>query len=110
MAVSGMAVGAASLLVGQSTPVAADTTSWLNVMGGLTSLTFAVWYAWYVTTKTIPERDKTHAETINHLVQEFRTETKEQRQVHVESVGKIESSMDRLSSVIERNIERNVSR
>lgn len=102
-AVAGIALGGVGLVLGQSDDSLYPTTSnWLNAGGGLVSLGFAVWYAWWVTTKTIPERDKTHAETIAGLVKEFRDETKEQRQVHIAAVDKIDNSLDKLASVIER--------
>lgn len=103
MAGAGILVGAAGVVLGQVDADQAGTTSnWLNAGGGIVSLGFAVWYAWWVTTKTIPERDKTHAETISGLVKEFRDETKEQRQLHVAAVEKIDNSLDRLANVIER--------
>lgn len=103
-AVSGLAIGAAGVVLGQSHTLPESAPTWLNAGGGLVSLGFAVWYAWWVTTKTIPERDKVHAETIDGLVKEFRAEAKEQRQVHSQAVEKIDSSMDRLSTVIEKSL------
>lgn len=108
-AVTGMAVGFVGIVLGQLPSVESlpeATPNWLNACGGIVSLGFAVWYAWWVTTKTIPERDKVHAETIQSLVQEFRTEAKEQRQLHTAAVDKIDVSMDRLSSVIERALSK----
>lgn len=104
-AISGVAIGACGVVIG-NVEVPANAPNWLNAAGGLTSLGFAVWYAWFVTTKTIPERDKVHADTIQGLVKEFRDEAKEQRQVHTQAVEKIDSSMDRLSTVIEKALSK----
>lgn len=104
-AVTGVVLGGVGVLLGQVDQATAST-HWLNAGGGLVSLGFAVWYAWWVTTKTIPERDKVHSETIASLVKEFRDEAKEQRQQHTLAVEKIDSSMDRLSTVIERAISK----
>lgn len=105
-AVAGVVVGGIGVLLGQAdSPVQDGIPNWLNAAGGLTSLGFAVWYAWFVTTKTIPERDRVHAETIGNLVQEFRLEAKEQRQLHTAAVDKIDSSMDRLAAAIERTMK-----
>ena len=103
-AVAGVAVGAVGVVLGQTEAITSDTTHWLNAGGGLISLGFAVWYSWWVTTKTIPERDKIHADTISGLVQEFRAESKEQRQIHTTAIEKIDTSMDRLAATIERAI------
>lgn len=105
-AVAGVTVGGIGVVLGQVDALPNNTPNWLNAAGGLTSLGFAVWYAWWVTTKTIPERDKIHAETINSIVKEFREESKEQRQLHTAAVDKIDVSMDRLSTVIERALQK----
>ncbi len=55
---------------------------WMQIGGGVISLGFAVWYAWYVTTRTIPDMNARHAETIQKLVEEFRQEAREQREQH----------------------------
>jgi hypothetical protein len=104
-AACGVGLGALGVVLGQAA-IPESAPSWLNAGGGLVSLGFAVWYAWWVTTKTIPERDKVHAETITGLVKEFRDEAKEQRQIHSAAVDKIDSSMDRLSTVIERALQK----
>lgn len=105
-AVTGVLVGSVGVVLGQVETLPDNAPNWLNAAGGLTSLGFAVWYAWWVTTKTIPERDKIHAETVKVLVDEFRAESKEQRQLHTAAVDKIDVSMDRLSTVIERALQR----
>lgn len=94
-AVIGVLSGAMGLLASET--VAAD--GWLNVAGGLTSLGFAVWYAWYVTTKVMPEKDRVHKETIDGLVRGFREETSDQRASH-------ERNIDQLGERIVNAIER----
>lgn len=64
--------------------------SWAQLAGGIVSWGFAVWYAWYTTTKTIPEMNTKHNEiverltamnsaTAEKLVSEFRDEAREAR-------------------------------
>ena len=55
---------------------------WIQISGGVISLGFAVWYAWYVTTRTIPDMNTRHAETIQKLVDDFRQKSREQRELH----------------------------
>lgn len=86
-AISGLALGAVGVVLGQ-VDAPDNTPNWLNAAGGLTSLGFAVWYAWFVTTKTIPERDKVHAETIKTMTEEFRDEQKETRAAFKEAMSK----------------------
>lgn len=86
-AISGLIAGGAGLLLGQS--VVTDISSWINTAGGFTSLGFAVWYAWYTTTKTMPEKDAKHAETVAMLVKEFREETTEQRKLHEANIERM---------------------
>lgn len=96
-AIAGVSLGAVGVVVGQvEVP---DAPNWLNTLGGLTSLGFAVWYAWYVTTRTIPERDKTHAETISGLVSEFREEQKETRAAN-------EKTMERQATAFEKAVHK----
>jgi hypothetical protein len=96
-AVLGVSLGGLGVVLGQ-TDAPISTPNWLNALGGLTSLGFAVWYAWYVTTKTIPERDKVHAATISEIVTEFREESKEQRQAQVATVERLSVSIERAVS------------
>ncbi len=60
---------------------------WMQIGGGVVSLGFAVWYAWYVTTRTIPDMNTRHAETIQKLVEDFRQEAREQREQHRADIG-----------------------
>lgn len=64
---------------------------WAQLVGGFSSVGFAIWYAYYTTKHTIPRQLKEHAETIRQItakhcettdkmVEEFREETKEQRE------------------------------
>ena len=111
IAVSGVVTGAIGVLLGNADPsISTESASWLTIVGGLTSNGFAVWYAWYTTTKTIPEAQKAHAEamekkdalnaaamdkkdaihaaTIGNLVEEFRRDSIEQREFYKEHVKK----------------------
>lgn len=87
--------------------VAEDIPGWAGVVGTLTGGGFAVWYAWHTTTRTIPEQIKTHAATVEKLVNEFRTETKEQRneymrrsEVSVDLARQGHKAIDQMSSAI----------
>lgn len=88
IALGGVALGSTGLVIGQTDPAA---LGWTQVLGGMTSLGFAVWYAYYTTTVTIPkmqerhaeemrEKDKVHAEVVNRMLNEFRAECRESRQ------------------------------
>lgn len=111
IAVSGVVGGAIGVLLGNADPaISQESTNWLTIIGGLTSTGFAVWYAWYTTTKTIPDAQKAHAEamekkdalnaaamdkkdaqhaaTISNLVEEFRRDSIEQRDFYKEYVKK----------------------
>lgn len=52
----------------------------LDGMASITSLGFAVWYGWYITTKTIPRIIDKHDEQIRHLTEAFREECREMRE------------------------------
>lgn len=42
-----------------------------GIVTGLSGTGFAVWYAWHTTTKTIPDLNKQHADTIKELTAAF---------------------------------------
>lgn len=72
-------------LLMQAVPTAPES-SWGQILSVLASMGFAVWYAYHTTTKTIPDMQATHAqtvkaitETIKTITDEFRSEAKEQR-------------------------------
>lgn len=85
----------------------AEVPGWAGIAGTLTGTSFAVWYAWHTTTHTIPEQNKQHAATVEKLVNEFRSETKEQRgefvrraELSVELARQGQKSIDQMSSAI----------
>jgi len=114
LAVCGIAVGSVGVLLGQSsTPVVSGIgNEYLNALGGLSSLGFAVWYAWYVTAYALPARDKIHAETIQNILKESREEAREQRNLfeartihlnvqadmHLEAMNKLTIAVERMHS------------
>lgn len=95
-AVMGLGIGAATLLASETEVANGIGNGWMNLVGGLTSLGFAVWYAYFVTTKILPERDRLHAETIGTLTTQFRLEIKEQREQFHEHTEKIVEAIEKL--------------
>jgi hypothetical protein len=82
-AVAGVALGAVGMVIGQvSLPDSAP--SWMTTGGVMVCVTFTVWYAWYTTTKTIP-----------NLVQDFRDEQKESRATHEKIVERISTAFEK---------------
>lgn len=81
-------------LIAQAESIAKNAENmpvWAQVAGGIGSFGFAVWYAYYTTKHTIPKLNRDHAETVRQitaehckttdkLVDEFREESKEQRE------------------------------
>lgn len=52
---------------------------WAQIAGGIASLGFAVWYAWFTTTTTIPRLQEAAKQERDSILAEFRAEAKEQR-------------------------------
>jgi len=91
--------------------------SWMQVVAGISSLGFAVWYAWYTTTRTIPEMNKQHSENMQAAIIQFREESKEQRELferrqseshelaklQYDAVGKLSSAISDLRQEIKRH-------
>jgi hypothetical protein len=67
----------------------------VQMLGGLTSLGFTVWYCWYNESYAKPARDKIQADTITNVVKEFRDESKEQRASHAATVERLSASIER---------------
>lgn len=63
-----------------------DASPYLQIASGFASLGFAVWYAWYATTVTIPNIVAQNSTTIANMLAEFKTELKEQRQVEASRI------------------------
>jgi hypothetical protein len=79
-------------LIAQTTPP--EPSPWIHVAGAVLSSGFAVWYAWYTTTKTIPDMQKEHREerkelvdTCKQLTTDFRSELSAER-LHREKEAK----------------------
>lgn len=91
-AVSGVAVTNAASVLGPilaQQQLAPDLGSWGQVASTIVSTGFAVWYAWHVTTKTLPEKDKLHKEAIDAVVSEFREESHESRETFKQALSDI---------------------
>ena len=52
---------------------------WAQIAGGVASFGFAVWYAWFTTTTTIPKLQDAAKQERDSILAEFRAESKEQR-------------------------------
>jgi hypothetical protein len=48
-----------------------DVTSITPVVSALGSVGFAIWFGWYVITKTIPDQQKEHRDQITELTERF---------------------------------------
>lgn len=59
-----------------------SSDNWVAAASAATSVGFAIWYAYHTTTKTLPEMNAQHARTIETLVDAFRAEAKEQRDLY----------------------------
>lgn len=92
------AVGWTGVILGQTDTIADPNL--MHVLGGLASLGFAVWYAWYVTVRVLPEKDKANHEEIakmrddhnqrqDALIEKFSEETKFLRESHQQTVAQI---------------------
>lgn len=87
-------------------------TDWLQISSGLASLGFAVWYAWWVTTRTIPEMQQRHDAVVRELVGEFRGDVQQMRMEFVtvareghEAIGKLSTAVSDLSLSVRHNRE-----
>ena len=98
--VAGELVGWAGVVLGDAIPPNLAESDLIHVLGGLTSLGFAVWYAWFVTVKVIPEKDKANREELgkiredhrgqmSSLIADFRDESRLQREAHQLTVSQI---------------------
>lgn len=87
-AVSGIALGAVGLALGQAELVALpdNAPAWLAGAGSIIGPGFTMWYAWYVTVKIIPR-----------MLEEFRAEAKEQRALHAADMQRLIAAIDRKS-------------
>lgn len=83
-------------LLAQNGVDAGLTNSWAQVIAGITSLGFAVWYAWYTTTKTIPGMNRQHSEAMIRAISEFRQEVREQRDLYTSQLQEAHS-LNRMS-------------
>lgn len=71
-------LSAGYLVAGDTSPAAASDglPDWLKVSGVLFGVAggpvFAVWYAWYMTTRVIPEKERRHDEQLKNIVGEHK--------------------------------------
>lgn len=69
-----------------------DLGSWGQVASTIVSTGFAVWYAWHVTTKTLPEKDRLHQEAVKSIVDEFHRDAAEARDTFKQALTDIRTS------------------
>jgi len=114
VAMTGIFTGGVGIVLGQSpTPVIPGTPNeYLNALGGLGSLGFAVWYAYYVTAHVMPARDKIHAESIRTILSEMKEETRDQRLLFEKRTEKMTEyanrgmdELNKLSTAVDRLAE-----
>lgn len=80
--------------------VAPKISDWIHTGGPIMSWGFAIWYAWYTTTKTIPDQNKQHAQTIQRLVDEFRNEAKEQRELERQRFQQMAEALTNITGAV----------
>ena len=72
-------------------PPTGDIPDWLKSVGIgagiLGGPLFAVWYAWYVTTRVIPDKEKTHASQLKEAQDQHAEYIKESNRVHADHVN-----------------------
>ena len=82
-----------------------------QVVTQITSIGFAVWYAWHTTTHTIPELAKRNDEitkiitdkhdlTVRKLVEDFRQDLREERIEFLNQLSAVNSTSDRMCDAI----------
>lgn len=77
-----------------------SVTQWFQMGSGVFGSGFAVWYAWYTTTKTLPTLNQQHNELVGKIVDDFRSESKEQRESEKERTKAIAASMSAISESV----------
>lgn len=71
---------------------------------------FAIWYAWYTTTRVIPEKETKHSTQVEKLIESFEGECKEQRELfrdeceaqramHREEMGKLWAEVKEMNRI-----------
>ena len=75
------------LLIAEATGINTDNLP--SILSAIGSIGFAVWYGWYVTTKTIPKITDKHDERIATLVQDFREEKEADRLAFKEALERV---------------------
>jgi ABC-type nickel/cobalt efflux system permease component RcnA len=85
-----------------------DVPPWFQIGSGVFGSGFALWYAWYSTTKIIPRMQRNHteqvsqlhkqyADIINRLVGEFRQDSKEQRAAEASRTGLVVDAINHMT-------------
>lgn len=72
----------------------------VSVVTQFSSIGFAVWYAWWTTTHTIPNMQNRHDELVGKIIAEFRMDIKEQRADFINQLAVINSTSDRMCDAI----------
>lgn len=89
-----------------------DVPQWFQVGSGVFGSGFALWYAWYSTTKIIPRMQKSHSDqlsqlhkqysdVINRLVTEFREDAKEQRVSEASRTALVVDAINRMTDAFD---------
>ena len=77
-----------------------DQAEIVSAVTQFSSIGFAVWYAWWTTTHTIPRMQDTYDETIKKLVSDFRSDIKEQRAEYMTQIDLMHGSITKMTDVI----------
>jgi hypothetical protein len=82
------------------TDFASPVDPFLKLIESLGVLGVLVWYLWYVTSRDRPRIEKAHQESITAIVQNFRDESKEQRQATGVNIAHIIGQMEKQSDTV----------
>jgi len=79
-----------------------NPAEWTATATQISSIGFAVWYAWWTTTHTIPRMQEKHDDTIYKLVSEFRSDVKEQRSDFLEKLSIVVDANAKMTDAVNR--------
>lgn len=65
---------------------ASPSASFWNALGALSGSGFAIWFAYYTVTNTLPAQSKQFRETVEKIVSDFRAEVQDIRACHREDM------------------------
>lgn len=77
-----------------------DSTAITQIVSQIGSIGFAVWYAWWTTTHTIPHMSEKHDMLVRKLVDDFRLDIRDERKVFIDQLSIMNNSSERMCEAI----------